>query len=53
MEQMNGEIQALTEDNIKINHKKIGCAAVNWIHLAQDRDKGRSLVNTVMKPRVP
>jgi hypothetical protein len=26
---------------------------VDWIHLAQDRDQGRAVVNTVMKLRVP
>jgi len=25
---------------------------VKWIHLAQDRNQGRDLVNTVMGPRV-
>jgi len=26
---------------------------VDWIHLAQDRDQWRTVVNTVMKLRVP
>jgi hypothetical protein len=26
---------------------------VNWIHLAQDRDQWRALVNMVMKIQVP
>jgi len=26
---------------------------VDWMHLAQDRDQWRSLVNTVMKLRIP
>jgi hypothetical protein len=26
---------------------------VNWIHLAQDRDQWRTLMNTVMNLRVP
>jgi hypothetical protein len=33
--------------------REIRCEVVNWIHLAQDRDRWRALVNTVMKLRVP
>jgi hypothetical protein len=29
--------------------KEIRCEDVNWIHVAQDRDQWRALVNTVMK----
>jgi hypothetical protein len=36
------------EDNIKIYLKEIGFANVDWIHLAQDRDRWRALVNTLM-----
>jgi hypothetical protein len=32
---------------------EIDFAGVNWIHLAQDRDRWRALVNTVMNLRVP
>jgi hypothetical protein len=31
---------------------KIGCGDVDWIGLAQDRDKWRALVNAVMSLRV-
>jgi hypothetical protein len=27
------------EHNIKIDLKEIGCEGVDWIHLAQDKDK--------------
>jgi hypothetical protein len=41
------------EDNIKMDLRKIGFGDVDWIHLAQDRDRWRALVNTVMNLRVP
>jgi hypothetical protein len=40
-------------DNIKINLREIGWDDIDWIDLAQDRDKWRALVNTVMNLRVP
>ena len=41
------------EDNIKMDLQKVGCEAIDWIELAQDRDRWRALVNAVMKLRVP
>jgi hypothetical protein len=41
------------EDNIKIDLGKIGFVDVDWFHLAQDGDRWRALVNTVMSLRVP
>jgi hypothetical protein len=40
-------------DNIKIDLLEIGWSGVDWIGLAQDRDKWRALVNAVMNLRVP
>jgi hypothetical protein len=40
-------------NNIKIDPLEIGMADVDWINLAQDRDKWRALVNAVMNLRVP
>jgi len=36
------------EDNIRMDLKKTGREGVDWIHLAQDRDQWRAVVNTVM-----
>jgi hypothetical protein len=33
--------------------REIGFGDVDWIDLAQDRDRWRALVNTVMNLRVP
>jgi hypothetical protein len=40
-------------DNIKIYLREIGWNGMDWIHLAQDRDKWRALVNTIINFRVP
>jgi hypothetical protein len=40
-------------DNVKMDILEIGWCGVDWIGLAQDRDKWRALVNTVMNLRVP
>jgi hypothetical protein len=41
------------EDNIKMDLRETGFGDVDWIHLTQDRDSWRALVNTVMNLRVP
>jgi hypothetical protein len=40
-------------DNIKIDLGEIGCCGVEWIGLAQDRDKWKAVMNAVMNLRVP
>jgi hypothetical protein len=40
-------------DSIKMDPLEIGRDGVNWIGLAQDRDKWRALANAVMNLRVP
>jgi len=31
----------------------VGCGVLDWIDVAQDRDRRRALVNAVMNPRIP
>jgi hypothetical protein len=40
-------------DNIKMDLGEVGWGGVDWIGLAQDRDRWRALVDAVMKLRVP
>jgi hypothetical protein len=40
-------------DNIKIDLREIGWDGMDWIGLAQDRNRWRDLVNTVMNLQVP
>ena len=41
------------EDNIKMYVQEVECGCVDWIELAQDRDRWRALVNAVMNLWVP
>jgi hypothetical protein len=41
------------EDHIKVYLQEVGWDGVDWIDLAQDRDRWRALVNAVMNLRVP
>jgi hypothetical protein len=40
------------EDGIRMDLEETGWGGVEWIHLAQDRDHWRALVNAVMNLRV-
>jgi hypothetical protein len=41
------------EDTIRIDLREVGWEDVDWIHLDQNMDQLRDLVNTVMNCRVP
>jgi hypothetical protein len=41
------------EDGIKMDLRETGWGGVEWIHLAQDKDRWRAVVNSVMNLRVP
>jgi hypothetical protein len=37
----------------KVDHTEIRYTGIDWINLAQDRDRWRALLNTIMNSRVP
>jgi hypothetical protein len=41
------------EDNIRMDLREVGWEGVDWMHLAQDREKLRAFVKMVMNLRVP
>jgi len=48
-----GRTRRRWEDNIKMDFQEVGCGGIDWIELAQDRDRWQALVNAVMNLRVP
>ena len=40
-------------DNNRMDLQEVGCGHVDWIGLAQDRNRWRTLVSAVMNLRVP
>jgi hypothetical protein len=46
-------LDVMFEDHITMQFQDIRCAGLDWIDLAQDRDKWRTVVNKSMKLRVP
>jgi len=41
------------EDNIRMDLREVGYGCVDWMELAQDRDRWRALVSVVTNLRVP
>jgi hypothetical protein len=48
-----GRPRSRWEDNIKMDLREVECGVMDWIELAQNRDRWRELVNEVMNVRVP
>jgi hypothetical protein len=46
-------VQRTWEDNIKMDLQEVRSVGMDWIDLAQDRDRRRAFVNAVMNLRVP
>jgi hypothetical protein len=48
-----GRSRSIWEYNIKMNLSEVGCGDMDWIELAQDRDRWRGLVHAAMNLWVP
>jgi len=44
-----GKYRRRLEDNIKMDLQKVGCGGMDWIELAQDRNRCREFVIEVIK----
>jgi len=48
-----GRPRCRPEDNNQMDFQEVWCGVMDWIELAQDRDRWRALVNGEMNLRVP
>ena len=48
-----GRTRRRWEDKIKMDLQEVGCGGLDWMSMAKDRDRWRTLVNAVMNLRVP
>jgi hypothetical protein len=48
-----GRTRRRWEDNIKVDLQQVGCGGMDWIGLAQDRDRSQAVVIAVINIRVP
>jgi len=48
-----GRLRRRWVDNIRTVLQEVGCGYMDWIGLAQDRDRWQTLVSAVMNLRVP
>ena len=51
--EITGETKRRWVDNIRMDLQDVGCGYMDWIGLAQDRDRWRTLVSAVMNLRIP
>ena len=47
-----GRLRSRWVDNIRMDLQEVGCGYIDWIGLAQDRDRWRTLVSAVMNLQV-
>jgi len=47
-----GRLRRTWEDHTKMDLQDVGCGSMDWIELAQNRDRWRALVSTVMNFRL-